>query len=38
MKDLINAAKVIKHICIWVITGSALYIAMWFAQYEQYIQ
>jgi len=37
MKDLITAAKVIKHLCIWVIAGSALYIAMWFYHYEQYI-
>ena len=38
MKYLITTAKIIKHICIWVITGSALYIALWFSQYEQYIQ
>jgi len=37
MKDLIQAAKVIKHLCIWAITGSAIYIAMWFHHYESYV-
>ena len=35
--DIITAAKIIKHLCIWAITGSALYIASWFYHYESYI-
>jgi hypothetical protein len=37
MKDIITAAKVLKHLCLWVITGSTLYMAMWFYHYEQMI-
>jgi hypothetical protein len=37
MKDIITLMKVIKHMCLWVITGSTLYIALWFHQYESYI-
>ena len=38
MKDIITCFKIIKHMCLWVITGSEHYIALWFAEYEQYIQ
>ena len=31
--DLITAAKIIKHLCIWAITCSAIYIASWFYYY-----
>jgi len=35
--DIVMAAKIIKHLCIWAITCSAIYIASWFYHYESYI-